>query len=98
MVYEIIWTLKAGKQFESIVTYLRTEWTERTAENFTKDAHDKIDLLALMPFIGRASENDSSVRRILITRQISLLYSVQEPIIFLLGFSDNRQDPAQNPF
>jgi plasmid stabilization system protein ParE len=78
------------------VAYLRTEWTERIAENFVRDVERRLDSLSVMPYLGVKSATDPSVRKLLITRQISLLYSVQDPVVFLLSFVDNRSDPRTN--
>jgi len=53
--------------------------------------------LSSMPYIGMQSEKNPAVRRVLITPEVSLYYSVQSPLVFLHQFMDNRQNPAQNP-
>jgi plasmid stabilization system protein ParE len=98
MVCEIIWTPNAQSDFEEIVAYIENEWSLSLAKKFSEDALKTIELLEQMPLLGRVSKNDTMIRKLLISRHISLYYSVQGNIIFLLDFFDNRQYPSENPF
>jgi plasmid stabilization system protein ParE len=98
MAHEIIWTPAARADFELITAYLKEEWSTAIANRFVLDSLRKIELLAESPRMGVASRKDPSVRRILLSRHVSLYYGVQSDLVFLLSVVDNRQNPERNPF
>jgi hypothetical protein len=72
MAYKIIVTNNAEHDIKEIVTFLRTVWSRKTAEEFSLILISKIELLTILPFLGKPSEKDVTVRRIIITKQNSL--------------------------
>jgi plasmid stabilization system protein ParE len=98
MVWEIIWSKNAQEDLRQIVQYLTDFWSEQLALKFYNDTMRQIDTLAQMPFIGRASGKDPSVRSILLSRHNALYYSIQGNIVFLLDIVDTREDTDKNPF
>lgn len=98
MVFEIVWTEHARTDFQNILIYLESEWSQQIAEKFVTIFYQKVDLVAAFPFVGVASSKDKSIRKILITKQNALYYQLIGNRIVLLNIFDTRQNPNKNLF
>ena len=76
MAYKIVWTALANEDFDNTIEYISGRWSPEKAIGFIKIFYHKLDLLDSMPFIGIKSEKRKNIRRLLITRYNSLIYSV----------------------
>lgn len=63
MALEIVWTTRAEKGFEKIITYLEDNWTQREVENFVQSSFAFFDLLAKRPHILARSSKQKCVYR-----------------------------------
>jgi plasmid stabilization system protein ParE len=63
MALEIVWTKRAEKGFDKIITYLEENWTPREVENFVQSSFAFIDLLAKQPQILAKSSKQKYVYR-----------------------------------
>ena len=91
---EIIWTLTAKNTFKSNIKYLQDEWTEQEVSNFTFEVYRKLELLALNPNMGRYDE-ELKCRKLVLIKQITLLYIIENNTIFLLSFWNNYKKPLK---
>jgi addiction module RelE/StbE family toxin len=98
MAKEIIWTKNALDDLKDIVDYLKQEWSQKSAEKFIDKCFTKIKILSHYPLIGLPSKKITNARRILISKQQSLYYRIDEDKIFLLDFFDLRQDPEKSKY
>ncbi len=93
MAYEIVWTEKATEDFDIIVENISSYNSVNYAIKFVNTFYEKLDLIALMPFIGVQSQKREGVRRLVITKHISLAYILIIDQIYLLRVFDTRQNP-----
>jgi plasmid stabilization system protein ParE len=98
MALTIFWTKRADKKFDSIISYLVTEFGEITASDFIKKVYEFLDLLAKFPEMGTLENKELHIRAFVIVRQITIFYNVQKDKIIILNFYDNRQKPKQKRF
>jgi len=63
MALEIVWTPRAEKGFQSVITYLEENWTEREVQNFVRESFLFFDLLAAHPEILAKSAKQKNVYR-----------------------------------
>ncbi len=98
MALTIFWTKRADKKFDSIISYLVTEFGEITASDFIKKVYDFLDLLSKFPEMRTLENKELHIRAFGIVRQITIFYNVQKDKIILLNFYDNRQKPKQKRF
>ena len=98
MALTIYWSKKADKKFDSIISYLDTEFGEITTSNFIKKVFEFLDLLAKFPKMGTLENRDLHIRGFVIVRQITIFYQVHMDKIILLNFYDNRQKPKQKRY
>ncbi|GGD51910.1 hypothetical protein GCM10011514_15160 [Emticicia aquatilis] len=90
MEYSIVWTTTAEADFDAIIGYISTSQNHERAIDFVRLVYSKIDLIAKMPFIGIESQQIKTIRRILISKNYSLLYQVNNEQVLLIRIVDNR--------
>lgn len=77
MAYKIIWTKNAKEDLKDIVFYLKEEWSEEISEKFISNLFSKLEILSEFPLLGKASEKNINIRRILISEQNFLYYKIE---------------------
>ncbi|MTH17425.1 type II toxin-antitoxin system RelE/ParE family toxin [Flavobacterium sp. LC2016-01] len=87
----VIWAPQAKKDFWNNIDYLEAEWSERVALSFIEKVNTTIELLKNdnVLFI---KTNFKSVYKIVITKQISLYYRIENTNLELLRFWNTFQD------
>ena len=98
MAHEIIWTEKATEDFDKMIEDLAEFSPTSYVRKFVNLFYEKLDLIALMPFIGVQSQKRKGVRRLVVTKNISLAYILIIDQIYLLRVFDTRQNPGQIEF
>lgn len=98
MAYQVRWTQNAVEDLEHLIEFLRKEWSPRSAQAFIEKVFYKIEIIRNLPNIGTRSEKMPDVRRILVTKQTSIYYSLKDGVITILNIFDNRQDPTKSIF
>jgi addiction module RelE/StbE family toxin len=90
MAKEIIWTKRAVKKFNKIISYLEEDWNESVTENFVQATYHKIELLIAQPYLGSLENSKLDIRGILISKHNRLFYRVIDDKIILINFFDTR--------
>jgi len=98
MAERIVWTIRARKSFNRIISFLEEEWGERVTANFVRRAYDIIELLAEHPSLGSLEKADEQIRGFPITEHNRLFYRVTEDGIILLNFFDTRSGKRRKKF
>lgn len=90
MAYQVVWSNTAESDFDEIIEYISSKQSPEKGIDFIQLVYRKIDLIALMPFIGIESQKIKSSRRILLSKHYSLLYQIEKDTVILIRFLDNR--------
>ena len=98
MAKQIIWTEKATEDFYQIIIWLEIKWSLKVADDFSRIAERKIELLSHFPEIGPRSEKNPRRRKFTLTKHNILIYTIEEENLVLLSIFDTRQDPERNIF
>ncbi len=93
----IIWSPEAKADFLGILDYLMRKWGEKAAFDFSDEVDRILDIIASIPDLYPI-DDDGLVRKAVIVKQVSLLYSVNGDVIELVRFWDNRQNPAKERY
>lgn len=91
---EEIWTLQAHKSYWKNYDYVYGFWGLTVADDFEFQTLRAIAILKNNPQIGIYRE-DFQCNILLVVKQISLLYEVENNKIILLNFWNNRQKPIE---
>jgi plasmid stabilization system protein ParE len=96
MAYQVIISAEVFNAVNSIVLYLEAKWSKKVAENFLLTFYEKVEALSKHPTIGKRSNKNPTIRRILITKHNMLYYQINESNIELLNIFYTAQDPLKN--
>ncbi len=95
----ILWTDEAERTYRNNIEYLIEEWDSSVIADFIHETELVLKLLSSQPHMGRY-DNFFGCNRILVVKQISLLYDIDDDndCIILKSFWDNRQKPIRRLF
>jgi len=79
------------------IEYLEEKWTENDVLNFIKKVNNSILLLKSQRVLFKKSDY-KDVYKLVITKQITLFYSLDSETIYLLRFWNNYQDSTTLKF
>lgn len=91
--FDIQLTDQAERDLDDIVAFIRQQWSERIKTDFLATVSHKMQLLATMPYMYRASQKEPTVRECIVNSYVTMYYRVldEKERIEILAFSDNRQ-------
>lgn len=89
----IVWTDLAIDDFSENINYLEKEWTEKEVEKFIKKSYEILDKLSKGNFRFKPTAY-KNVFQIVIVKQITLFYKMEDNAILLLRFWNNYKNPS----
>jgi plasmid stabilization system protein ParE len=93
----VTWSPNASDDLAGIITYLESEWTNKTISAFLSRLEDLIERIQSFPAIGRKSASRRNVHLVLLEphHQVVYQYFPRKRIIAILQVWDTRQDPRK---
>jgi hypothetical protein len=88
---KIEWTLASKNDYWKNIEYLENHWSEKEVLNFINEIDYSLNLLAEDNVLFIKSDY-SNVYKMVIIKQITLYYSIENETIYLLRFWNNYQD------
>lgn len=88
---KVEWTLLARDDYWKNIEYLENNWTEKEVLNFINEVNYSINLLAKGNVIFTQSDY-VNVYKMVVVKQITIYYSIQNETVYLLRFWNNYQD------
>lgn len=88
---KIEWTLASKNDYWQNIEYLENHWSEKEVLNFINEIDYSLNLLAK----GNVTFTKSdyiNVYKMVIIKQITIYYSIENETIYLLRFWNNHQD------
>ena len=92
---KIRWTEEATKNLESIIIYLESNWTDKELKKFFQKLEKQFLILSNFPEAYPLSQFKKGVHRCVLTKNVTIFYTVKEDSIVLLSIFDTRQDPGK---
>ena len=89
--YKVFWTDEAINNLESILNYLKNNWTQREIDNFKKKLGNQIKLIENNPGIFPRSNYNSRLRKAVLSKQTTIFYEVSGHVIYLAYLFNNQQ-------
>jgi plasmid stabilization system protein ParE len=93
MRFEVSFSQKAETDFESILSYISSEFGDQAVVNFKKLVIDFAVLLEQFPEIGSLQVNDKNIRGFVIHRRLKVFYRIKNNKVIVLRLFDTRQHP-----
>ena len=97
MDYEVILAKTAVETYDAIYEQIVSKFGDSAAKKFEAKVIRTFETLTLTPFIFRATQENSNVRKGWIHKNCSFFYEVSDFQIHVLFFWDNRQEPLMEP-
>jgi hypothetical protein len=88
---KIEWTLASKNDYWQNIEYLENHWSEKEVLNFINEIDYSINLLTKGNVIFTKSDYPN-VYKMVIIKQITIYYSIENETIYLLRFWNNYQD------
>lgn len=88
---KIEWTLASKNDYWKNIEYLENHWPEKEVMNFINEIDYSLNLLAKDNVLFIKSDYPN-VYKMVIIKQITLYYSIENETIYLLRFWNNYQD------
>lgn len=95
MVFEITWSTRAVQDFESTITYLEQNWSEKTARDYVDKVEKVLIIISKMPFLYPKISRKKNVRKCLVVKQNAMYFRVKKRTITILTIFDTRQNPKK---
>ena len=93
MAYEIEFSRESVNQIRENINYLVENWSVRIADEFINKLNFKIEVISLFPYSYPKSTSTKTIRKCVVTKQMSLLYKIKNKKIIILALLDTRQSP-----
>ena len=95
MAKEVILTPLALANYEVILDYLLSEWTEKIANDFVKRFNQVCGILLESPDIYPYVDKVKKVQRCVLTKQNIIYFVVYPDVVKILTIFDSRQNPEK---
>ena len=91
--YKIIWTDHALAELKEIINFLESNWTRKEISRLFKKIEKSLAQIGRNPAMYPKTDKRESVRRAVLTRQLTLYYKTDKNYIYILSLFDNRRNP-----
>ncbi len=93
----MIFTIKTSKlayiSLQNNIKDIERRWSKKEVNDFKMKVNDILDILEKTPYTFMKWEFNENIRKIKVSNFITLFYSINENIVELLLFWDERQNP-----
>lgn len=83
----------AAFKIQKLLDFLEEKWSLKAKNKFIQKFTDRLDVLENNPEGFPQSEVRPELRKLVITKQTTILYKMTKDTIFVVTLIDNRQDP-----
>ena len=91
--FQIIWSDEAEVDYiETLNYWIENNQSDKYALKLMEEVEKKEDLISENPFTGTPSEIEN-VKSVLVDRNFSIYYKINDDTIEILSFWDNRRNP-----
>lgn len=78
MVFEIIWSPRAINDFENIIAYLETNWSEKTVREYGDRVDKVVMIISKMPYLYPKISRRKNIRKCLVVKQNAMYFRVKK--------------------
>ena len=93
--YKILWTDEAIRNLETILDYLKCNWTQKEIDKFKKKLGRQIELIEKNPRLFPASRYKSRLRKAVLSKQTTIFYELSGDMIYLVYLFNTNQNPKR---
>lgn len=98
MTKNVIWSPLSESDFESILFYLRENWSNRIIKNFIDQVENLVIQISNNPKQFPLVNKKRKVRKCVITKHNTIFYRETRSYVEILRIFDTRQDPKKKQY
>jgi plasmid stabilization system protein ParE len=98
MVKSVKWNNRALRKMRDIINYLKTNVSNKVANDFVDAVYYQINRLREQPEIGRPVVTTKTIRFINVDKHRQMFYRIKGSTLHISNFFDTRQDPDKRPY
>ncbi len=91
---KIIWSADAVSDYDQNIEYLLDEWGIKETQQFIDEIAEMLNTISKMPELFPLSDY-RNIRKCVVRKQISILYTVKDDKIELVRVWNNKQNPKK---
>ncbi len=91
--YKLIWSDEALENLKGIIEYLEKSWTTREIKKFARLLDKNLNLIRVNSKSFPKSGQSEDFWRAVISKQVSIIYQIENQGIQIISIFDNRQNP-----
>lgn len=95
MLAKIIWSPRARRSFDSLVSFLEKKWEQKVVRNLFKEVNRALSNISQNPELYPICITHKNLRRCVIKRKTIMLYRIVDNNIEIVVFADGRQNPKK---
>lgn len=95
MVFKVRFSERASLELTDILKYIEKEWSLKIAEDFSDLLNKKISYLESNPLLYPSFKSKTSIRRCVVSQQVSMFYTIVNDEVRILSLFDTRQNPKK---
>lgn len=96
MALKVVWSKRAKIRLNSIMNYLKAEWSTKINAEFLETVNSKVKTISLFPNIGEKTNKDKTLRQYLVTKHCYIIYEIGKTSIQIINIKNTRQKPNGN--
>ena len=91
---KVVWSQRAKNDLESILDYLKENWTEKEIRKFFRNLDKQISVIQDQPYAFPTTQKNN-VRRSVLSRQTTIYYDILKDSLRIVALFDTRQSPGK---
>lgn len=92
MIFEIRFGVEAGATYSDLVAQLNERWGEKFVLKFESKVKKSLITIASNPYLYAIVLKEMQLRKCVLHKNCSILYTIIKDIVLVVAFWDNRQD------
>lgn len=92
--YKVIWSEEAISNLKGVIDYLENHWTKKEITKFAQLLDKQLRRIEKNPHLFAKTEQSNGMRKAVLTKQLTLYYSMYGDEIRIITLFDNRQNPT----
>jgi len=97
MAYKLVWTAEAEDDFKNIVFYLKETWSVQSSEKFVTRTFRRLEKLAEMPAVARAT-SQQSIYIYKLDRKNAVFFALENDYLILLSIYPYKKDILRSKY
>lgn len=82
-------------KIERLLEQLEIEWSKSVRDHFLAELNANLKRASNQPLAFPKSQLNPSLRKLVVTKQSTVLYTIKDDVLFVVTLFDSRQNPSE---